>query len=149
MPGNFLTIYWIQTKCILLLGEQVLKIFLCIKRVRLNWTFIVYDVHNTTYSSHGAPCPTRHLLLWLNTRVKVHISVWTILEYPKTHSSYLLDSGDTFLPLQRSLAKPYYAQLFSSNNFCLLSNAFTVGDSQSLWLIVDKWIRGYLFERIF
>ena len=29
---NFLTINWIQTQYILLLGEQVLTIFLCIKR---------------------------------------------------------------------------------------------------------------------
>ena len=30
-------------------------IFLCIKRVRLHWNFIVYEVHNATYSSHGPP----------------------------------------------------------------------------------------------
>ena len=42
--GNFLTIYWIQTQYILLLGEQVLTIFLCIKRVRLNWNLIINDV---------------------------------------------------------------------------------------------------------
>ena len=41
--GNFLTIYWMQTQYILLLGEQVLTIFLCIKRVRLNWNFILND----------------------------------------------------------------------------------------------------------
>ena len=97
--GNFLAIYWIQTQCILLLGEQVLTIFLCIKRVRLNWNFIVNDVQNATYSSHGAPCPARDLFPWLNTRVKVHISLWTIREYPKRHFRYLSDSGDTFLPL--------------------------------------------------
>ena len=82
-----------------MLGEQVLNIFLCIKHVRLNWNFIVYDVQNATYYSHGAPCPARYLFPWLNTRGKVHISVWTIREYPKRHSSYLSDSGDTFLPL--------------------------------------------------
>ena len=32
-----------QTQYILLLGEQVLTIFLCIKRVRLNWNFILND----------------------------------------------------------------------------------------------------------
>ena len=46
-----------------------------------------------------APCPARALFQWLNTRVKVHISVLTIREYPKRHSSYLSDSGDTVLPL--------------------------------------------------
>ena len=100
---NFLTIYWIQTQYILLLGEQVLTIFLCIKRVRLNWNFIVNDVQNGTYSSHGAPCPTRDLFPWLNTRMKVHISLWTIREYPKRHFWYLSDSGDTFLPLYSCL----------------------------------------------
>ena len=35
--------------------------------------FIVYDVQNVSYSSHGAPCPTRDLFPCLNTRVKVHI----------------------------------------------------------------------------
>ena len=64
------------------------SIFLYIKRVRLNWNFIVHDVQNATYSSHGAPCPTRDLFPWLNTRVKVQISVWTLCEYPKRHSSY-------------------------------------------------------------
>ena len=64
-----------------------------------NWNFIVYDVHNATYSSHWAPWPARDLFPWLNTRVKVHISVWTIREYPKRHSSYLSVSEDTFLPL--------------------------------------------------
>ena len=62
--------------------------------------FIVNDVQNATYSSHGAPCSARDLFPWLNTRVKVHISVWTIRKYPKRHSSYLSDSGDTFLPLK-------------------------------------------------
>ena len=105
---------------ILLIGGQVLTIFLCIKQVRLNWIFFAYDVQNATYSSHGAPCPTRDLIPWLSTRVniwrlitgawrnlisttnkrvKVQIFVWTIREYPKRHSSYLSDSGDTFLPL--------------------------------------------------
>ena len=65
--GNFLTIYWIQTQYILLLGEQVLTLFLCIKRVRLNWNVIVNDVQRATYSSHGAPCPARDLFPWLNT----------------------------------------------------------------------------------
>ena len=55
--------------------------------------FYVYDVQNATYSSHGAPCTARDLFPWLNTRVKVHISVWAIREYPKRHSSYLSDSG--------------------------------------------------------
>ena len=99
-----MTIYWIQTQCILLSGEQVLTIFLCIKRVRLNWNFIVYDVQNTTYSSHGAPCPARDQFPWPNMRVKVHISVWIIPKYPKRHSWYKnvpLGYGDTFLPLLR------------------------------------------------
>ena len=97
--GHFLTIYWIQTQYILFLGEQVLTIFLCIKRVRLNWNFIVNDVQSATYPSHGAHCPARDLFPKLNTRVKVHISLWTIREYPKRHFRYLSDSGDTFLPL--------------------------------------------------
>ena len=97
--GNFLTIYWIQTQYILLLGELVLTIFLCIKRIRFNWNFIVNDVQSATYSSHGAPCPARDLFPWLNTRVKVHISLWTIRKYPKRHFRYLSDKGDTFLPL--------------------------------------------------
>ena len=59
--GNFLTIYWIQAQYILLLGKQVLTIFLCIKRVRLNWNFIVNDIQSATYCSHGAPCPARYL----------------------------------------------------------------------------------------
>ena len=95
--GNFLTIYRIQTQYILLLGEQVLTIFLCIKRVRLNWNLIVNDIQSATYSSTGP----RDLFPWLNTRVKVHISLWTIREYPKRHFRYLSDSGDTFLPLIR------------------------------------------------
>ena len=74
--GNFLTIYWIQTQYILLLGEQVLTIFLCIKRVRLIWNCIVNDVQSTTYSSHGVPCPARDLFPWLNTRVKVYIYLY-------------------------------------------------------------------------
>ena len=53
--GIFLTIYWIQTQYIILLGEQVLTIFLCIKRVRLNWNLIVNDVQSATYSSDGGP----------------------------------------------------------------------------------------------
>ena len=48
---------WIQTQCILLLGEQVLTIFSCIKRVRFKWNFIAYDVKNATYSSQGALVP--------------------------------------------------------------------------------------------
>ena len=74
-------------------------IFLCIKRVRLNWNSIVNDVQSATYSSHGAPCPARDLFPWLTTRVKVHMSLWAIHEYPKRHFRYLSDSGDTFLPL--------------------------------------------------
>ena len=103
--GNFLMIYWIQTQYILLLGEQVLTLFLCIKRVRLHWNFIVNNVQSASYSSHGAPCPARDLFPWLNTRVKVHIHVcpWTIREYPKRHFRYLSDSGDTFLPLDMHL----------------------------------------------
>ena len=81
-----------------MLGEQILTIFLCIKRVRLNWNFIVYGVENATYFSHGAPCPARDLFPWLNTRVKVRIFVRTIREYPKRHSSYLSYSRDTFIP---------------------------------------------------
>ena len=41
----------------ILLGEQVLTLSLSIKRVRLNWNFIVYDVQNATYSSHGPLVP--------------------------------------------------------------------------------------------
>ena len=97
----------------LLLGEEVLTIFLCIKRVHLNWNFLVYDVQNTTYSSHGAPCPTRDLFPWLNTRVKVHISVWTIPDIRKRHSWYLSDSGDTFLPLTKVKMKEWHIPLSS------------------------------------
>ena len=57
------------------------------------WYFIVNDVQSDIFSSDGAPCPTRDLFPWLNTRVKVHISLWTIREYPKRHFRYLLDSG--------------------------------------------------------
>ena len=97
--GNFFPIYWIQTQYILLLGEQVLTIFLCIKRVSLNWNFIVNDVQSATYSSRGAPCPAVDLFPLLNARVRVHISLLTIHEYPKRHFRYLSDSGDTFLTL--------------------------------------------------
>ena len=90
---NFLTIYWIQTQYILLLGEQVLTIFLCIKRVRLNWNLIVNNVHNATYSSHGAPCPTRDLFPWLNTRVKVHNISMDNTQISAMTFSYLSDSG--------------------------------------------------------
>ena len=83
----------------LLLCVQVLTIFLRVKRVRLALNFIVYDVQNSTYYSHGAPCPAQDLFPWLNTRVKVHIFIWTIQEYPKRHYSYLSDSEDTFLLL--------------------------------------------------
>ena len=69
--------------------------------MRLNWYFILHVVQNATYSSHRAPCPARDFFPWLNKRVKVHISVWTIREYPKSHSSYLSHPGDTFLPLIR------------------------------------------------
>ena len=82
-----------------MLGEHVLTIFLCIKRVRLNWNLIVNGLQSATYSSHGAPCSARELFQWLNTRMKVNISLWTIREYPKRHFRYLSDSGDTFLPL--------------------------------------------------
>ena len=61
-----------------------------------------YDVQSATYSSHGAPCLARDLFPWLNTRVKVHISVWISLKYPKRHFSYLSDSGNTFLPFLKS-----------------------------------------------
>ena len=58
---------------------------------------------NATNSSHEAPCPARDLFPWLNTRVKKMVrnglKKWKIREYPKRHSSYLSDSGDTFLPL--------------------------------------------------
>ena len=67
--------YWIQTQCMLLLGEQVLTIFLCINVYFLIWNYFVYDVQNATYSSHGAPCPARGLFPWLNTKVRVHIYV--------------------------------------------------------------------------
>ena len=60
----------------LLLGEQVRTFFLCISVYFLICNYFVYDVQNATYSSHGAPCPTRDLFPWLNTKVKVHISVW-------------------------------------------------------------------------
>ena len=73
---------------IIVRSAQVLTIFLCIKRVRLNWNFIVNDVQSATYSSHGAPCPARDLFLSLITGVKVHISLWTIREYPKRHFRY-------------------------------------------------------------
>ena len=69
-----MTIYWIQAQCILLLGEQVLTIFICIKRVRYNWNFIVYDVQNATYSSHGVPCLARDLYPWLNTSICMGIT---------------------------------------------------------------------------
>ena len=39
--------------------------------------YFVYYVQNTTCSSHGAHCPERDLFRWLNTKVKVHISVWS------------------------------------------------------------------------
>ena len=98
-PGKRHNKTWIQTRCKLLLGEQVLTctIFLSIKRVRLKWNCIVYDVWNAFYSSHEAPCPAWDLFPWLNTRVKVHVSVWKVRGYPERHSSYLSDSGDTFL----------------------------------------------------
>ena len=88
-----------------MLGKQVLTIFLCIKRLRLIWNFIVNDVQSATYFSHGTPSPARDLFQWLNTRVKVHISLWTLREYPKRHFRYLSDSGDTFLPLHWSKIK--------------------------------------------
>ena len=71
----------------------------CIRRNRS--LFLYIDVQNTTNSSHGAPCHAQDVFPWLNTRVKVHISVWTIREYSKRHSPCLSDSGDTFLPLNR------------------------------------------------
>ena len=39
--------------------------------------YFVYDVHNVTYSSHGAPCSAQDLFPWLSTKLKVHISVWS------------------------------------------------------------------------
>ena len=68
-----MTIYWIQTRCMLLLGKQVLTIFLCISVNFLICNYFDYDVQNSSYSSHGAPCPARDLFQWLNTKVKVHI----------------------------------------------------------------------------
>ena len=81
--------------------NRYLLFYLCIKRVCLNWNFIVNDVQSATYSCHGAPCQARDLFSWLYTRVKVHISLWTIREYPKRHFWYLSESGDTFLPLEK------------------------------------------------
>ena len=46
-----------------------------IKRVRLKWNFIVYDVQNATYSSHGTPFPERDLFPWL-TRESKYISLY-------------------------------------------------------------------------
>ena len=90
----------------------------------LNWNFIVYDVQNATYSSHRAPCPARDLFPWLNTRVKVHISIWTIHEYPKGHSSYLSDSGGYLLTIAidasgNNLVNTIVIKLFSAFWSCL------------------------------
>ena len=74
--GNFLTIYWIHI----------------IVRWTATYNFLIHQ------ASHGASCPARDLFPWLNTRVKVHISLCTIREYPKRHFRYLSDSGDSFLP---------------------------------------------------
>ena len=104
--GNFLTI---QTQYILLLGEQVLTIFLCVKRVRLYWNFIIYDVQSATYSSHGAPCPARDLFPWLNTRVKVHISLWTIREISEKTFSVPLGLGGYLLSIDMG-NKHYHMQ---------------------------------------
>ena len=41
----------------LLLGEQVLTIVLCINVNFLICNYFVYDVQNATYSSHRAPFP--------------------------------------------------------------------------------------------
>ena len=136
-----MTIYWIQTQCILLLGEQVLTIFLCTKRVRLNWNFIVHQLHsvpNATYSSHGAPCPAQDLFPWLNTRVKVHISVWTIREYPKRHSSYLSDSGDIFLPLQMFTDIQNFYNHFHSMSFCNQCGVCILQTTTSLSFTIDQ-----------
>ena len=51
----------------LLLGEQVLTIFLCISVYFLVYNYFVYDIENATYSSHGAPCPARDLFPCLTT----------------------------------------------------------------------------------
>ena len=37
---------WIQTRSLLLLGEHILTIFLCIKRVRLNWKEYATIIYN-------------------------------------------------------------------------------------------------------
>ena len=44
-------------------------------------------------SSRGPLSRTRFIPMDKHYRVKVHMYVWTIPEYPKRHSSYLSDSG--------------------------------------------------------
>ena len=59
----------------LLLGEHVLTIFLCISMYFFIRNYFVYDVQNAPFSCHGTPCPTRDLFPWLNADLKVHIFV--------------------------------------------------------------------------
>ena len=46
-----------------------------------------------------APFPARDLFPWLNTRVKVHISLWRIREYPKRYFRYLSKFGGYLLTI--------------------------------------------------
>ena len=96
--GNFLTIYWIQTQYILLLGEQVLTIFLCIKRVRLNWSFIVNDVQSATYSVTGPLVLQEIFPIAKHESESTYISMDNTWISEKTFS-VPLGFGDTFLPL--------------------------------------------------
>ena len=51
--------------------------------------------------------------------MKVHLSLWTIREYPKRHFRYLSDSEDTFLPLKYcviSHAFVYVSRTFTNTN---------------------------------
>ena len=107
----------------------------------LNWNVIIYDVQNSVYSIHGVPCPARDLFPWLNTRVKVHISVLTINEYPKRHHSYLSDSGDTSYHCYWSRQKEAHYSWFS-----FFQETF---DFLPLWVLIVKLYQafGYFLYR--
>ena len=119
------------------------------KRVRLNWNFIVYDVQNATYSSQGAPCLVRDLFTLLNTRVKVHISVWTIRKYPKRYSWYLSDSGDTFLPLKLDNVKSLMLRLCGTQKSYIKSTSLVSNTNSKAVISGQCMISGTHYENVF
>ena len=59
-------------------------------------SLMMYKVQLTLVTG---PLVPHEISPWLNTRVKVHVFLWTIREYPKRHFRYLSDSGGYLLTI--------------------------------------------------